>query len=587
MDNGAYARSRHYNPYYLEELSFLRDMGKEFARVNPALAHYLAEEGSDPDVERMLEGFAFLTGRIRQKLDDELPELTHTMMGLLWPHYLRPVPSMTILEFEPQSTLRGVHHIPRIETEVESIPLENTRCRFRTCYDTELLPLTVDSVVLEGQQLRIKFRLLEGIQFPALSLKRLRLNLHGDTAAKYALYLWLRRYIQKITIQAAGGGQLTLNQSNVQPVGFNESDAMLPYPPNSFLGYRLLQEYFAFPEKFMFVDLTGLEPTAELGIKDAFEVTFHFSRRPGESLRIGKDSIHINCTPAVNLFSRRSEPIRVEHEKSEYRIRPEGPNSQFYEVYSVDRVIGSIQGTAQPRYYDSFYSFTHGISNRDSVYYHTHLRSSAIDKNTTENYISFVTADKSVVIPPTETIQMELTCMNRQLTERLRLGDIKVMTSSSPEFARFRNITNVTPPIHLPLDGSLHWKLISHLSLNRLSIASKEAFCGILALYNFQSLYDRQAARENERRLEGILSVQSIPKDRLYRGTTIRGTEVQIEMQEDHYVDEGDMYLFACVLDEFLALYANINSFVKLTVKGKTHGEVYEWPLRIGKQTLL
>lgn len=577
-------KPRGFNSYYQDELSFLREMGKEFAKTHPALAHFLAEAGSDPDVERLLEGFAFLTGRIRQKLDDELPELTHTMMGLLWPHYLRPIPSMSIVEFEPQKTLRGRYTVPREKTELESAPITNTRCRFRTCYDVDLLPITLDEAFLEGQKLRLKFRLSNGVQFADLNLNRLRLNLHGEPSVKHALYLLLCRHIQKITIEGKDK-QLVLGQSNVRPVGFDKSEAMLPYPTNSFVGYRILQEYFAFPDKFMFVDLTGLEPMINLNIESNFEVVFHFSRMPEESLRVGKDNIRLNCTPVVNLFSRNSEPIRIENDRTEYRVRPEGPNSHHYEVYSVDKVSGTIQGTAQWREYEPFYSFTHGLS--DNVYYQTRLRNSVLDENTTETYISFINKDQSVVMPPTETISLELTCINRRLTEQIRLGEIRVPTSSSPEFARFRNITNVTPTIYPPLGGSLHWKLISHLTLSRLSIASKTTLRGILALYNFQSLYDRQSARENERRLDGISGVVGVERERLYRGAPIRGTEIQIDLQEDHFASEGDMYLFASILNEFIALYATINSFTRLTVKGVNYGELYEWPLRLGEKTLL
>ncbi len=561
-------------------------MGKEFAEKHPAVAHFIAEAGSDPDVERLLEGFAFLTGRIRQKLDDELPELTHAMMGLLWPHYLRPIPSMAILEFEPQKTLRGAYLIPRIKTEVESGPISNTKCRFRTCYDVELLPISIDDAVLEGNQIRVKFRLLNGVQFQALNINKIRLRIHGDPLVQYALYIKLCRHIQKIAIRAENGNSITLDQSNIKPVGFSDDDALLPYPANSFIGYRVLQEYFAFPEKFMFIDLTGIEHAYGLGIQETFEVVFYFSKKPDDSLRITKDNFHINCTPIINLFPRESEPIRVEHDRTEYRLRPEGPNSQNYEIYSVDRVSGLIQGAFQQYEYEPFYSFKHSTPGKNSVYYYTHLKSSVTSETSTETYISFVNSEQSVVLPPTETVVANLTCINRQITEQIRLGEIRNPTGNSPEVARFRNITNVTPTIYPSLGGRLHWKMISHLALNRLSITSKEALLGILSLYNFQSSSDRKTASENERRLDGIVSVSGEPKDRLYQGLPIRGMEILIELRENHFSGEGDLYLFASILNEFLSLYTDINSFVHLTVKGAEFGETYAWPLKVGKQSL-
>jgi len=589
MDDSGITKKRNYNEYYQDELSFLREMGKEFSESHPMLAHFLLEAGSDPDVERLLEGFAFLTGRIRQKLDDELPELTHTMMGMICPHYLRPIPAMSIVEFDPQRTLRGKYLIPRTKTELESSPVGNTRCRFRTCYDVELLPIGIEDVVLEGQQLKITFRILNGVQFSTLGLDKIRLNLHGDTTIQYELYNMFCRNIQKVSVRSSNGSdqEIILDKANIKPVGFDESEGMLPYPPNSFLGYRVIQEYFSFPDKFLFIDVTGLENTSKLGIQDTFDIVFQLSRRPNENVRITKDNIHLNCTPVVNLFSRSSEPIRVDNERTEYRLRPEGPNSNHYEVYSVDKVFGMIPGTAQQYEYKAFYSFTHSLSERGNIYYQTRLRDSVTSENSTETYISFINADQSVAVPTTEIISSELTCINRQLTEQLRLGDIKIPTSNSPEVARFRNITNVTPTIYSPIGGALHWKLISHLTLNRLSITSKEALQGILSLYNFQALVDRGIGSENERRINSISNVQGVQKDRLYRGTPIRGMEIQLDMQENNFINDGDMYLFCCMLNEFLALYSNINSFSQLTAKGASRGEVQTWPMRIGKQTIL
>jgi len=589
MDDSGITKKRNYNEYYQDELFFLREMGKEFSESHPMLAHFLLEAGSDPDVERLLEGFAFLTGRIRQKLDDELPELTHTMMGMICPHYLRPIPAMSIVEFEPQRTLRGKYLIPRTKTELESSPVGNTRCRFRTCYDVELLPIGLEDVVLEGQQLKITFRILNGVQFSTLGLDKIRFNLHGDPTIQYELYNMFCRNIQKVSVRSSNGSdqEIILDKANVKPVGFDESEGMLPYPPNSFLGYRVIQEYFAFPDKFLFIDVTGLENTSKLGIQDTFDIVFQLSRRPNENVRITKDNIHLNCTPVINLFSRSSEPIRVENERTEYRLRPEGPNSNHYEVYSVDRIFGMIPGTAQQYEYKAFYSFTHSLSERGNIYYQTRLRDSVTSENSTETYVSFINADQSVAVPTTEIISSELMCINRQLTEQLRLGDIKIPTSNSPEVAKFRNITNVTPTIYSPIGGSLHWKLISHLTLNRLSITSKEALQGILSLYNFQALVDRGIGSENERRINSISNVQGMQKDRLYRGTPIRGMEIQLDMQENNFINDGDMYLFCCMLNEFLALYSNINSFSQLTAKGANRGEVQTWPMRIGKQTIL
>jgi type VI secretion system protein ImpG len=154
------------NKYYQDELAYLREMGQEFARANPQGAHFVGEASSDPDVERLLEGFAFLTARLRQKLENELPELTHSLLELLWPHYLRPIPSTTIIQFEalPQAA-KEVRTIPR-GAELHSIPVDGTPCRFRTVSDVTLAPLILETLTLRKDatpQLKLRFRLPDGV----------------------------------------------------------------------------------------------------------------------------------------------------------------------------------------------------------------------------------------------------------------------------------------------------------------------------------------------------------------------------------------------------------------------------------------
>jgi type VI secretion system protein ImpG len=585
-----------FNKYYEDELAFLRELGAEFSRANPAAAPYLAERAADPDVERLLEGFAFLTGKLRQKLDDELPELIQSVMQLLWPHYLRPVPPLTLLQFDAQPHMvREPQLIPR-GTEVDSVPVEGTPCRFRTCGDVRLLPLTLETAEAErpvgsAGHLRLQFRVSQGAKAEALDLGKLRLFLHGEPTTTYALFLQLTRRLKEIVVAPVGvsGRQLTLPPDSLKAGGFGEEDALIPYPPHAFPGYRLLQEYFALPQKFLFLDLEGLPRLGALGATDAFDVRFVFSRPPESPLRLGTEVIRLHCVPAVNLFEVDSDPIRVDHHKVEYLIRPSGINPAHAEVFSIDGVKGWVRGTVEPRAYPSFYSFRHGTENAaatGTVFYHSRIRPSVVGRGV-DTYASFVTAEQKQAIPPTETVVMSLTCTNRHLPAALRIGDVSRATSSSPQFAQFRNIAPVSASIPPPLGGELHWRLISNLSLNYLSLASVEGLRTLLAVYNFPALQDRVAAREGELRLAGIQNVQASAEERLLRGSPVRGCRIEIEMKEDHFAGEGEMVLFAGVLHEFLSLYCTVNSFVHLVVRGVQHGETYEWNPRMGRLSLV
>ncbi|MBN2320584.1 MAG: type VI secretion system baseplate subunit TssF [Acidobacteria bacterium] len=584
-----------FNKYYQDELSFLREMGREFAQAHPEAAHFLSEGESDPDVERLLEGFAFLTGRIRQKLDDEFPELTHSLMNLLFPHYLRPIPPISLIEFSPVGgMLRQSTRIPK-GTEVASVPVDGTTCRFRTCFDVDLHPLNIESAFLQTPvgsrtELTVSLKMESGFSIADSATGEIRLFLVGESGK--LLYYHLCRHVEKIRLRPIVAGKpaddLFLEPGSVQPGGFTREESLLPYPNTSFDGYRLLQEYFSFPEKFLFVDLVDLEHVRHRINSDRLEIGFIFSHGFNGSAKVSEENIRLFCTPVVNLFQTESEPILINHERTEYRVRPAGGNPQHFEIYSVDNAIGWIQGTSEKREYPPFHSFRSmpSASSNGKIFYETRIRT-AVAGDGTDIYVSFVNKEQLSAIPPTETVTFDLTCTNRILAEKLRSGDIRIATDSSPTYARFQNITRVTRGIRPPLGGDLLWRLLSHLALNSTSLSSVPAFRGILELYNFHSLENQQSARVNQLHLESIVDIESASEDLLYKGVPIRGITTRLRLKESHFDNDGDMFLFASILNEFLALYVSLNSFSRLIVNGVEKGETFEWPTRIGHRIVL
>lgn len=589
-----------FNKYYQDELSYLRTLGQEFAEAHPQAAHMLAETGTDPDVERLLEGFAFLTGRIRQRLDSELPELTHALTGLLWPHYLRPIPSLSIAQFEPSAALQDSQVIAR-GTPIESVPVEGTRCQFRTTSDLRLYPFSLDSLSLEiplSRPSSLKLGIVMGEQANAADLKLgpLRLFLHGEFQIVGLLYLWLCRHVRAVTLRV-GERSATLGADAIVPAGFADDEALLPYPSNAFAGYRLLQEFFALPERFHFVDVVDLCPLADMEVEDRFEIEIEFDEPPPEELRIKPDMVRLGCVPIANLLNMRSAPIHVDHEKSEYRLRADAPNPTHYEIFSVDRVYGWEKGTLAEREYKPFFSYDHvptGLdaggrqagSSRGTEYHQIRLRPATVGAGT-ETYITFATESESGIMPSTETVAADLTCTCRNLPAKLHPGDIKLQTGGSPSFATFRNITRVTQAASPPLEGRLLWHLISNMSLNYLSLATVESLRALLAVYNFHSYSDRQAARANQLRMEGIEAVRAVPDEMLHRGSTYRGVAITLDLLDDHFAGEGEMYLFASVLNHFFNLYATLNSYTRLTIRGRQTGVTYSWPSMLGQRPLV
>jgi len=594
-----------FNHYYQSELTALRQLGKRFAERSPALAPFLGQSGRDPDVERLLEGFAFLTGRLRQKLDDELPELTHSLMHLLWPNYMRPLPAFSMLQFDPLKRPGGALLVPR-HTPVESKPIQGVTCRFRTAFATEVLPLALNgldySVKGDGALLSLRLAMSADGHLGDLDLKQLRLHLSGERYISQLLYLSLLRHlggVQLVLLNATGkplqGADerpllpLQLPASNVQPVGFAEDQALIPYPLNTFRGYRYLQEYFAFQDKFLFVDLLGLDvlkrvPEDVLKQARGIELRFDIHKAGVQRIRPTLDNVRLYCTPVVNLFAHDAIPIRLDGKQDQYLLLPSELDSEHCGVFSVDRVTGWKPGGKGYEEYVPFESFEHDASFDVPLarpHYSVRQQPSLLGDGL-ETYLSFGLRN----LDQHETLSIELTCTNQNLPRQLGLGDICMPCEDTPEFLTFRNISAVTPSYAPPLHRDFLWKLISNMSLNYLSLANVDALKVILETYDLPRYYDQHAEKVSKRLLDGLKSISHKHVDRLHRGLPVRGVRTQLTINPEGYVGEGDLFLFATVLNEFFALYASLNSYHELRVQS-TQGEVYQWTPRMGLQPLL
>ena len=593
-----------FNHYYQSELTALRQLGRRFAERSPALAPFLGEAGRDPDVERLLEGFAFLTGRLRQKLDDELPELSHSLMHLLWPNYMRPLPSFSILQFDPLKQSGPAQRVAR-DTPVQSEPIDGVQCGFRTCYPTDVLPLNLTalnySVKGDGALLSLRLEMSCVGHLGEVNLSCLRLHLAGERYISQMLYLGLLRNLEGIELVpldkdgnpfAEGSGSamsLKLSGNRVQPVGFAEEEALIPYPLNTFRGYRYLQEYFAFQDKFLFVDLNGLDllaslPEDTLKQLHGLEIRFDIRKSGIQRLRPTLENIKLYCTPIVNLFKHDALPIRLDGKQDEYLLLPAGYELENCGVFAVEAVSGWDPGAQRYQDYVPFESFEHDPSfdvAQRRPHYSIRQRSSLLHDGL-DTYLSFGMRDTEAH----ETLSIELTCTNQNLPRRLKLGKINQTCRETPEFLSFQNITPATASYAPPLNRDFLWKLISNMSLNYLSLANVDALKVILETYDLPRYYDKHLEKVSKCLLGGLKSIHHAHVDRLHRGLPMRGLRTELTIDPEGYIGEGDLFVFASVLNEFFALYASLNSYHELRVKS-TQGEVYQWTPRMGLQPLL
>jgi type VI secretion system protein ImpG len=344
--------------YYERELSVLRRLGQEFAQAYPKVAgRLLLEPGKceDPHVERLIQAFALLAARIHHKIDDEFPAITDALLGILYPHYLAPVPSMSIVQFvlDPeQGKLTSGYTIP-VGTQLYAKPIEGIQCRFRTCYPTTLWPIQMKSARFEpgdpsvtgsksGSILRLELQCLPGMTFQELQLDKLRIYLDGESQLVHALYELLLNNSKEVRVSAGVGEGAkkasVLPLGSLQPVGFRVDEGLLAYPSHTFLGYRLLQEYFTFPQKFLFIDLQNLNRMERSGVGDRLEIMFILDRQPRADQVISSDTFKLGCTPIVNLFEQITEPIRLDQTQHEYMVIPDIRRPKANEVYAIQSV---------------------------------------------------------------------------------------------------------------------------------------------------------------------------------------------------------------------------------------------------------
>jgi type VI secretion system protein ImpG len=583
--------------YFREELAFLKEQGIEFTEVHPQLSRFLHGQTTDPDVERLLEGFAFLTGRLREKVEDEFPELTHSIINMLWPNYLRPVPSISIVKFSPNEKAISSRQTVSKGTRLDSLPVFDTVCHFSTCRDLDIYPLECDSVTTthtrEASVIDVNLRLLGEQTVDTMNLDSLRFYLGGHGYSAQMLYLWLSHYLDRIEV-IAGDNVFTLPRDSFRAVGFDSQDAILPYPKNVYEGYRVLQEYLAFQDAFLFFDVKAIGKSIPPSVSSKMTLRFCFSKTLPPDVRVRNESFELYCTPVINLFEHDADPIDLNGKSTEYKVTPSSRYPAHYEIFNVDTVQGWQESHAgrvrgQSRIYTPFESFQHEIErtrNREALYYRVRVKDS-IRNDGFDHYISFVRGDETQCVGISEAISLQLTCTNRQLPLELGRGEICVATDTSPAYATFENITEPTQPLRPVLDGSLLWTLISNLSLNYLSLLSRDALCSVLRAYDFRALVDRQAELIAKQRLEGIIEITSQPIEKILRGLPVRGLQSELTLDQASFGSEGELYLFGTVLSRFFALYASINSFHELVVINSENRERYTWGTQMGLQPLI
>jgi type VI secretion system protein ImpG len=604
---------------YERELSFLRRTGAQFAERYPKVASRLQLEPNkcdDPHVERLLEGFAFVSARTQLKLEDDFSEFSEALLNVLYPHFTRPIPSFSLAELhldrEQGKLAQGVA-IPR-DTVVESRPVQGVPCKFRTCYDTTLWPLNVRGArwlspfelqppVRQSEAvaaLRLELACFPGLRFDELALETLRLHISAEANLSAALYELLANNCIQILVrdpEHPSRPPIELPASALRPVGFGPDERLLPQPRHAFAGYALLQEYFTFPDKFFFFDLSGFGAVREAGFGERAEVVFLISaferaeRRPMLEAGVSERTFRLGCTPIVNLFAQTSEPILLTQRLPEYTLVPDARRRAWTHTFSVEEVVAVTAGTNRSLRFEPFYSLRHGTrSEQERLYWFARRRpiSWRADEGT-EVVLSFVDAGSRLAHPDVTAITARLLCFNGDLPSRLPFGaaggDLE-LPGGGP-VTKITTLVKPTPALQPPLGKPQIWRLVSQLSLNYLSLVDGdgEALRELLHLNNFAG------SASGEMQIRGITRVHGEPTySRLeseYGLTFARGQRVEVEFDEEQFAG-GSVYLLASVLDHLFGMSISLNSFCTLAARTRQRREVLrQWPPRSGWKSLV
>jgi type VI secretion system protein ImpG len=592
--------------HYEQELTHLRRMGVEFARKYPKVAGRLElspDQCADPYVERMIESFAYLTARIRHNIESEFPQVPSALLSILYPHYLNPVPSMSIARFEVDPTQGKLTSGYTIDTNTSLFAQshQGQTIRFRTCYPVTLWPVDVSQAALEPVEnfelpgshagvaavlrIRIEHR---GGTLGELDLKSLRFFINGEPMRVYSLYEMIFGSLCGVAILPEGSTRpITLPIDSIRPVGFGSDENVLPYPSHSHPQYRLLQEYFSFPEKFLFFDIDNLERHASEG---SFDILLLVGRVPKQRPVINRDTFALGCTPIINLFSKTTEPIRISHLQPEYQLVPDMRREATTEIYSINSVSGSSESDEDSSRIEPFYSFNHQSDQRGAQAFWFARRTASERQNIpgTEMFLSFVDLGFKPLLPPTQTVFAHTLCTNRHSASALPTNAELNVEEATP-IARVYCVTKPTRQIDPPLSGMAYWRLVSHLSLNYLSLSdgqhSLKALQEILGLYTFVEEPSRQHQIMGIREMSTRKVIRRVGKE-AWRGF-VQGTEITLEFDETRYVGSS-AFLMASVLNRYFALYTSINSFTQLVARSAQREGIWkQWPPMVGEQFIL
>ncbi len=617
--------------YYNEELRHLREMGAEFAQQFPKIASRLGVEGlevADPYVERLLEGFAFLAGRIQLKIDAEFPRFTQRLLEIVYPQFLAPTPAMLMAQVSPDLADAGLAAgvtLPRGSVmHSQAGAGVATACEFRTAHELTMWPLEITQVEYFTQAadlplaampewrryrsgLRLRVRTTAGADFSQIALRDLRLHCSGIDDVAYRLHELVCGHALGVLVMPAqrpATWHEAIDADCIEPAGFDDDEALLPQSLAGFQGFRLLQEYFAFPQRFLFFDLCDIGQALRGHAANEVDIVILFSRLDNALLQaVDTASLALNCVPAINLLERRCDRIHVNGDSSEFHVVPDRTRPMDYEVHSITEVLGYGTGTHSEWRFLPFYNAFHTEERSHNAYYSVKREPRLLSQTQqregtrtayigTEVYLSVVDSDEAPYSADLRQLGVKALCTNRDLPVLMRLGDTKgdLTLAQTAPVKSIRVVKGPSRPSSALREANIAWKLINQLSLNHLSLTDADAEQGAAALRSILRLYAPTGDAGAQRQVDGLRSVKLQPVVRRLPMpgpiTFGRGVEVKVEV-DDLSFEGASAFLLGCVLERFVARHVSLNSFTQTRLHSPARGDILSGRPRCGTRPIL
>jgi type VI secretion system protein ImpG len=608
--------------WFEQELASLRAEAADFGKTFRGLARALELSGghsADPHVELLMQSFAWLTSRLRYQLEVDQAVLPNALLGLLYPHLEAPLPSMLIGEIEVRPDGANFAHGARLERGryVYAMASDDrggqVRCRFRTCYDTPLWPLKVKSLDLAARNayaldptdartlsvLRATIESSGREPIHALKASSLRFCIHGEDKQAYVLYNALAMNLVRMAVRLPDGELRYLEASQLRWCGFDDDEAMLEASPLTHPGYRLVQEYFAFPQKFLFFEVAGLDLSRAEG---SFDLLFLLDVPPSRTETLNRDLLRLNCVPLINLYPQRIEPFVLDQQRYEYRLVGDEQQYRYCEVYAIQQLV-SIRPDRSPRPIAPYFALDdfQDLEKQDYFYAARREVNQTGAVHGTETWVSFLDPELELTLPAEEMIGGMAWCTNRRLPSQLLVGTRLHLEGPGP-VTTLSVASKPTPNQPPQMVGERPWALVSQLCLNHLSLvqagsqapqgSSSQDKQGPMVLKNMLRLHVGPASLTGHRQIDGLRTLSTrrvqrrLPRREAWRGF-VDCLQVRVQVDPEHF-EGGSAVLFASVLQSFLALYAQVNTVVELKLESSDRrGELKSWQPLAGAQVNL